>query len=337
MKRKLSIVLLTLVLVLCVIFGLTACRHEHSYVTNATDPTCTEKGYTTYVCSCGDSYIADYVDEIGHDYNNGICFNCSYNLFENIDGIELNAVSEENIGAFVENVKSNSTQGAIDFKKYGAQIKFVGYETINSTKYKKEDVVNVKYENNIYNAQISASLRPATLSVAVPDGEDFQIYDFEHTAFIVDKIIYSTQPNPLNRLAEITDCSGFLGYNSIADIIIQATVLEIEIGREVQVSRWWEFAVAQLPMVFEIMLYQSLSANYFYLKTGNYYIIKVVADDQYMENVEMTYVYDEEYDLVGFIGNNKIGENVDTKMTIKPLYDDVIIPSEVIEKICEYN
>ncbi len=33
-----------------------------------TPPTCTEQGYTTYTCTCGDSYVADYVDALDHDY-----------------------------------------------------------------------------------------------------------------------------------------------------------------------------------------------------------------------------------------------------------------------------
>ena len=41
--------------------------HTHSYASTVTAPTCTEKGYTTYTCSCGDSYVADYVDALGHD------------------------------------------------------------------------------------------------------------------------------------------------------------------------------------------------------------------------------------------------------------------------------
>ena len=42
----------------------------HSYNKVVTEPTCTEKGYTTYTCSvCGDSYVADYVDALGHSYS----------------------------------------------------------------------------------------------------------------------------------------------------------------------------------------------------------------------------------------------------------------------------
>ena len=40
--------------------------HTHSYTKAVTAPTCTEKGYTTYTCSCGYSYAADYVNANGH-------------------------------------------------------------------------------------------------------------------------------------------------------------------------------------------------------------------------------------------------------------------------------
>lgn len=40
------------------------CLHEYSAV--VTMPTCTEQGYTTYTCECGDSYVGDYVDALGH-------------------------------------------------------------------------------------------------------------------------------------------------------------------------------------------------------------------------------------------------------------------------------
>ena len=41
--------------------------HEHNYVANITPPTCTNQGYTTYVCSvCDDTYIDDFVSATGH-------------------------------------------------------------------------------------------------------------------------------------------------------------------------------------------------------------------------------------------------------------------------------
>ena len=45
--------------------------HTHSYKDVVTAPTCTEKGYTTHTCSCGDSYVDAYVDALGHAWDNG--------------------------------------------------------------------------------------------------------------------------------------------------------------------------------------------------------------------------------------------------------------------------
>ena len=46
--------------------------HTHNYNTTIkTNPTCTKKGYTTYKCSCGDSYVSNYINAIGHNYDNG--------------------------------------------------------------------------------------------------------------------------------------------------------------------------------------------------------------------------------------------------------------------------
>ena len=42
--------------------------HEHSYEAVVTEPTCTEGGYTTYTCACGDSYVADETEALGHNY-----------------------------------------------------------------------------------------------------------------------------------------------------------------------------------------------------------------------------------------------------------------------------
>lgn len=40
--------------------------HNHSYRAIVTYPTCTEQGYTTYKCQCGDEYVSDYVPAAGH-------------------------------------------------------------------------------------------------------------------------------------------------------------------------------------------------------------------------------------------------------------------------------
>ncbi len=49
--------------------------HEHVFSKNITPPTCTEKGFTTYTCACGESYEDDFKDP-QHSYENYICTRC---------------------------------------------------------------------------------------------------------------------------------------------------------------------------------------------------------------------------------------------------------------------
>ncbi|MGM9563550.1 MAG: leucine-rich repeat protein [Faecousia sp.] len=51
-------------------------EHTHSYIDAVTAPTCTESGFTTHTCKCGDSYVDTYVDALGHNYVNGVCTRC---------------------------------------------------------------------------------------------------------------------------------------------------------------------------------------------------------------------------------------------------------------------
>ncbi len=41
----------------------------HDYKAVVTEPTCTEQGYTTYICTkCNDSYVDNYTNALGHDF-----------------------------------------------------------------------------------------------------------------------------------------------------------------------------------------------------------------------------------------------------------------------------
>ena len=42
--------------------------HVHNHSASVTEPTCTEAGYTTYTCACGDVYTANEVAATGHTY-----------------------------------------------------------------------------------------------------------------------------------------------------------------------------------------------------------------------------------------------------------------------------
>ena len=45
--------------------------HTHSYTETVTAPTCTEKGFTTYICDCGETYTGNETDPLGHSWNDG--------------------------------------------------------------------------------------------------------------------------------------------------------------------------------------------------------------------------------------------------------------------------
>lgn len=43
--------------------------HAHNYTSKVINPTCTEGGYTTFICDCGDTYTADQTNAAGHNYS----------------------------------------------------------------------------------------------------------------------------------------------------------------------------------------------------------------------------------------------------------------------------
>ena len=45
----------------------------HSYEAVVTEPTCSDEGFTTYTCICGDSYTSDFVPVLEHEYLDGVC------------------------------------------------------------------------------------------------------------------------------------------------------------------------------------------------------------------------------------------------------------------------
>ena len=42
--------------------------HVHRYIPFYTDPDCIHRGYITWVCRCGDSYVNNYKDALGHNF-----------------------------------------------------------------------------------------------------------------------------------------------------------------------------------------------------------------------------------------------------------------------------
>lgn len=50
--------------------------YEHKYTDTVIPPTCTERGCTVHLCSCGDKREDSYTPPLGHNYKGGICVRC---------------------------------------------------------------------------------------------------------------------------------------------------------------------------------------------------------------------------------------------------------------------
>jgi len=72
MKKKLLLSIFAGIFVAACAAAFSACTgctfHKHFYTYKITMPTCTEQGYTTYTCRCGDTYVDKYTDPQGHSF-----------------------------------------------------------------------------------------------------------------------------------------------------------------------------------------------------------------------------------------------------------------------------
>ena len=74
--------------------------HAHSYEAVVTAPTCTAGGYTTYTCACGDSYVGDETEALGHTYENGVCTVCGEE--EPMTGVAVNMTTQTTYATLAE-------------------------------------------------------------------------------------------------------------------------------------------------------------------------------------------------------------------------------------------
>ena len=111
MKKSLLIKLSTLALSICSLLCIgTACKeeHAHSYAETVTVPTCTEQGFTTHTCSCGDSYVDNYVNAFGHEFTDYVSDN---NATCTANGTETATCSRQGCQETDTRTKENSALG----------------------------------------------------------------------------------------------------------------------------------------------------------------------------------------------------------------------------------
>ena len=83
------------------LFRTTPKRNRIHYNAEITKPTCTNFGFTTFVCAdCGDKYISDYTDKTEHNYSKKVieptctehgyaiytCPDCGQGIYRRLNG-----------------------------------------------------------------------------------------------------------------------------------------------------------------------------------------------------------------------------------------------------------
>ena len=81
---------------------------SHDYESSTVYPTCEEAGYTIYTCSCGNSYVNDYVEKIGHSF---ISYTYNNDASCDTNGTETSICSRDNCEKENTKEKANSAFG----------------------------------------------------------------------------------------------------------------------------------------------------------------------------------------------------------------------------------
>ncbi len=190
----------------------------HDYEAVVTEPTCTEGGYTTYTCAnCGDSYIGDLTDALGHSYGEPVftwaedftataaftCGNCG-----DVQTVDAEVTTE------VTTEATCTTNGA---KTYTATVTFQD-ETYTDTAIETIEATGHSYGEPTFDWADDYSTATATFICGVC--EDVQTVDAEVTSEVTTEAT-CTAPGVKTYTATVT----FEGeeYTSTATETIEAT------------------------------------------------------------------------------------------------------------------
>ena len=79
MKKQVIKLIITFLVYTVFVLSFTSCdsssnafSHEHKYTDTITEATCTQQGFITHTCNCGDSYTDSYTEALRHNYTDTI-------------------------------------------------------------------------------------------------------------------------------------------------------------------------------------------------------------------------------------------------------------------------
>lgn len=227
-------------------FEVVELTHEHEYDVEVVEATCTEGGYTIYMCSCGDSYMDDETDPLGHNFEgaapvpheNGVqhCFDCSRcaeRRYEDCDFSEEvtkePTATEEGVKTYTCDICGNSHTESIP--KLEEEEKEIASGTCgeNMTWVLTEDGVLVISGNGSmtdYNPprknapwlEYADQIIEVVVSEGVTDFGDFAFYQLDNARKI-------TLPDTLKTIGD-----GAFGFSGFEEITIPAAVENLNGG-----------------------------------------------------------------------------------------------------------
>ena len=160
-----------------------ATGHHHNAVVTA--PTCTGKGYTTHTCACGDRYVDNYTDALGHSYANGVCTRCG-------------AVDANYIAAPVLNITTSAGKPKLTWTAVDGATKYWVYRSTDGKNYKVYDTVTgTSYTNT--GAVIGTTYYYKVKAVKVVDGKNVSS---------ADSAVKSVRCNPAAPTVSISRVNG---------------------------------------------------------------------------------------------------------------------------------
>ncbi len=214
--RKIIFTLLCACCFISLIFGLTGCNdiHAHNYVEEIISPTCTEQGYTTYTCSCGEGYTDDYINPIGHVFSEYV-YNNDATCFCN--GTETAICSRENCGKSDTKEKENTalehSLGEVVYVWNGDECTAKRVCTRNCF-YEESETVNAEYvkdtdatcEINEKGHYVATFITNALFEKQITDNNSVEKEDSKLGHNFVN-YIYNDDANCVNNGTETSICS----------------------------------------------------------------------------------------------------------------------------------
>ena len=202
--------------------------HQHSYKDTVVKPTCTEKGYTTHTCSCGESYKDNEVAALGHKYTNEVvaptteaegytlytCKTCGHSYKDNF----VDKIADSTSGGNSGNVADSDLNG----DKVG--VTYVNAEDPNNLL--PDNFGNMGYD--LYGAGEGTVIRHSDLNMVSNNANENIVHFFE-TMNQIDGNVKNERGNELNYMGNACGSYKFDGNNYRLEFDFMST----KVGRNV--------------------------------------------------------------------------------------------------------